>query len=190
MSKQNGNGRTLRRSADKTKGRVTYVRRLEQVDTLSVAERERLRPVEKRYVFRTNDYYLGLIDWNDPDDPIRQLIIPREEELNEWGKLDSSNEDSVTVARGVQHKYADTVLLLCNDVCGAYCRYCFRKRLFMDDNGEVTNDVSEGVRYIAEHPEVNNMLLTGGDPLLMSTRRLVEIFQELHEIPHVRVIRL
>ena len=170
--------------------RVKYVRRLDQVKQLSPEQQDRLGPVEARYVFRANDYYLGLIDWDDPADPIRQLVIPREEELSEWGTLDASNEESVTVAHGVQHKYTDTVLLLCNEVCGAYCRYCFRKRLFMNENDEVTNDVSEGLRYIADHPEVTNVLLTGGDPLLMSTRRLVEIFAALRAIPHVRIIRL
>ena len=175
---------------NETRARVKYVRRLDQVTQLNREQRDRLGPVEARYVFRANDYYLGLIDWDDPEDPIRQLIIPREEELSEWGTLDASNEESVTVARGVQHKYTDTVLLLCNEVCGAYCRYCFRKRLFMDDNDEVTNDVTEGLRYIADHPEVTNVLLTGGDPLLMSTRRLVEIFDALRAIPHVRIIRL
>ena len=170
--------------------RVQYIRKLDQVEQLSAQERDRLGPVASRYVFRANDYYLGLIDWDDPDDPIRQLIIPREEELTEWGKLDASNEESITVARGVQHKYTDTVLLLCNEVCGAYCRYCFRKRLFMDENDEVTNDVTEGLQYIADHPEVTNVLLTGGDPLLMSTRRLVEIFEALRAIPHVQIIRI
>jgi len=170
--------------------RVKYVRSVEQLEQLPVAERERLKAVEDRFVFRANDYYLKLIDWSDPKDPIRQLVVPREEELNEWGKLDASNEQSVTVARGVQHKYTDTVLLLCNEVCGAYCRYCFRKRLFMDENDEVTNDISAGLDYIAAHPEVNNVLLTGGDPLLMSTRRLVEIFEALRRIPHVRIVRI
>ena len=170
--------------------RVKYVRKLDQVEQLTPQERDRLGPVSARYVFRANDYYLNLIDWDDPKDPIRQLIIPREEELTEWGKLDASNEESVTVAQGVQHKYTDTVLLLCNEVCGAYCRYCFRKRLFMDENDEVTNDVTAGLRYIEDHPEVTNVLLTGGDPLLMSTRRLTEIFEALRAIPHVRIIRL
>ena len=177
-------------AADGGAKRVKYVRKLDQIEQLSAEERDRLAPVTDRYVFRANDYYLGLIDWDDPADPIRQLIIPREEELTEWGKLDASNEESVTVARGVQHKYTDTVLLLCNEVCGAYCRYCFRKRLFMDENDEATNDVSAGLQYIAEHPEVTNVLLTGGDPLLMSTRRLVEIFDALRAIPHVQIIRL
>jgi KamA family protein len=169
---------------------VKYIRRLDQVPEIPSDEVARLQPVTEEYVFRANDYYLRLIDWNDPDDPIKQLIIPRQEELNDWGRLDASNEGAVTVARGVQHKYVDTVLLLCNEVCGAYCRYCFRKRLFMDDNDEVTNDVGAGLAYIAEHPEVSNVLLTGGDPLLMSTRRLVEIFEALRGIEHVRIIRI
>lgn len=172
------------------KRRVKYVRDLDKIENIPPEERARLKQVAERYVFRANDYYLGLIDWNDPADPIKQLIIPREEELNDWGKLDASNEEAVTVARGVQHKYARTVLLLCNEVCGAYCRYCFRKRLFMDENDEVTNDVSEGLDYIAAHPQVSNVLLTGGDPLLMSTRRLVEIFEALRNIPHVKIIRI
>jgi lysine 2,3-aminomutase len=170
--------------------RVRYVRDIHQVAQIPEDQKRILAAVSKRYAFRANDYYLGLIDWNDPNDPIRQLVIPREEELNDWGRLDASNEQAVTVARGVQHKYPDTVLLLCNEVCGAYCRYCFRKRLFMNDNDEATNDVSEGLRYISAHPEVTNVLLTGGDPLLMSTRRLVEILESLREIPHVRIIRI
>jgi lysine 2,3-aminomutase len=170
--------------------KVKYIRTVDQVPEIPDAIRERLRAVSEKYVFRANDYYLSLIDWNDPDDPIRQLIIPREEELNDWGRLDASNESAVTVTRGVQHKYPDTVLLLCNEVCGAYCRYCFRKRLFMDENDEVTNDVSEGLDYIARTPQVTNVLLTGGDPLLMATRRIVEILKALREIPHVRIIRI
>ena len=177
-------------SSPDTARRVKYISRLDQVPQLGEGLRQRLQPVSNEYVFRVNDYYLGLIDWDDPADPIKQLIIPREEELNDWGQLDASNESAVTVARGVQHKYTDTVLLLCNEVCGAYCRYCFRKRLFMDDNDEVTNDVSEGLRYIADHPEATNVLLTGGDPLLMSTRRLTEIFDELRQIEHVKIIRI
>ena len=144
----------------------------------------------ERYVFRANEYYLGLINWDDPQDPIKQLIIPREEELSDWGTLDASNEAAVTVDHGVQHTYPDTVLLLCNEVCGAYCRYCFRKRLFMNENDEVTNDISAGLRYIEKHREITNVLLTGGDPLLMSTRRLAEILDALRRIDHVRIIRI
>ena len=170
--------------------RVRYITRIDQIPEIPPDVAARLAPVVKRYVFRANKYYIGLIDWSDKNDPIAQLILPREEELNDWGQLDASNEAAITPVRGVQHKYTDTVLLLCNEVCGAYCRYCFRKRLFMDENDEVTKDISDGLSYIAEHPEVTNVLLTGGDPLLMSTRRLIEIFEALREFDHVRVIRI
>lgn len=170
--------------------KVKYVRDIDKIPNIPPEEREKLKKVAERYVFRANDYYLGLIDWNDPDDPIKQLIIPRVEELSDWGKLDASNEAAITVAQGVQHKYPHTVLLLCNEVCGAYCRYCFRKRLFMDENDEVTNDISAGLAYIRGNPNVTNVLLTGGDPLLMSTRRLREIIEAIREIDHVRIVRI
>ena len=170
--------------------RVKYVRDIDRIPNIPPEERARLKKVAERFVFRANDYYLGLINWDDPADPIKQLIIPRPEELHDWGRLDASNEQAITVARGVQHKYPHTVLLLCNEVCGSYCRYCFRKRLFMDDNDEVSNDVSEGLAYIAKNPNVTNVLLTGGDPLLMSTRRLVDILEALRRIPHVEIIRI
>ena len=170
--------------------RVRYFRDLNSLSEIPDDVRDKLDRVAERFAFRVNDYYLGLIDWDDPNDPIRRLVIPHEDELTEWGELDASNEQAVTVARGVQHKYRDTCLLLCNEVCGAYCRYCFRKRLFMNDNDEVTNDVSEGLEYIACHPEISNVLLTGGDPLLMSNRKLERIFSALREIPHVKIIRI
>jgi len=167
-----------------------YVTALHRVAELTPDEREALARVADRYAFRANDYYLQLIDWSDPNDPIRQLIIPRAEELEGWGDLDASVESRVTVEPGVQHKYPDTVLFLCNSVCAGFCRYCFRKRLFMNGNEEVVKDPSGGGRYVAEHPEVTNVLLTGGDPLLLSTRRLAEIIEGLRAIPHVEIIRI
>ena len=158
---------------------MRYISRIDQIPQLSEAEKAALRPVAERYAFRVTDEYLNLIDWDDPADPIRQLIIPRVEELNDWGRLDASDEQLNTVTRGVQHKYPDTALLLCNEVCGAYCRYCFRKRLFMDGNEEVEKSVEAGLDYIARHPEISNVLLTGGDPLIMSTRRLSDIIGRL-----------
>jgi len=169
---------------------MRYIKKLGDIPQLSDAERAALQPVADAYAFRVSDYYLKLIDWSDPRDPIRQLVIPRADELQDWGKLDASNEAANTVMRGVQHKYPDTALLLCNEVCGAYCRYCFRKRLFMNDNDEASKDLHEGIAYIAAHPEITNVLLTGGDPLLLSTRRLAELFEQLRRIEHVQIIRI
>ncbi|MBU0617427.1 MAG: 4Fe-4S cluster-binding domain-containing protein [Planctomycetes bacterium] len=170
--------------------RVRYVREVHRIPSIPQAQLAKLRRVAQRYAFRANDYYLGLIDWTDPRDPIRRLIIPSPEELSDWGQLDASNEAAITVSHGVQHKYEDTVLLLCTEVCGGYCRYCFRKRLFMNDSEEVGKDLSAGIRYVARHPEVTDVLLTGGDPLVMSTRRLRDIIIRLRAIPHVQIIRI
>jgi len=137
-----------------------YLNKLEQIPQLSQGEVKDLNEVTDRFVFRTNDYYQSLIDWDDPEDPIRKIVMPETGELEDWGRLDASDEESYTVAKGVEHKYSSTALLLVNEVCAAYCRFCFRKRLFMDDNEEVTKDISEGLEYINAHPEINNVLLT------------------------------
>ncbi len=170
--------------------RVRYITKVEQIRGIDSSERDVCNLVAQKYAFRANDYYLGLIDWSDPDDPIRRIVIPQPEELHEWGEVDASRESAVTVGHGIQHKYADTALLLCNEICGAYCRYCFRKRLFMNGNDEASKDVSEGLAYIRAHPEITDVLLSGGDPLLMSARRLDEIIGELQSIPHVKTVRI
>lgn len=167
-----------------------HITRLEQVRELSERERAELKPVEQKFVFRTNTYYQGLVNWNDPHDPIRRLVIPEHSELVESGKLDASEEISYTRVPGLQHKYRDTALLLVNDVCGAYCRFCFRKRLFLDDNHEAVKDVSLGLQYIASHSEITNVLLTGGDPLVLSTLKLQSIIEQVRRIDHVKIIRI
>jgi len=170
--------------------RAKYVTHLDRVTELSERERLALKPVTERFAFRANDYYLNLINWDDPNDPIRRLVIPHAQEAFEFGNWDASNESAITVQHGVQHKYGTTVLLLVNEVCDAYCRYCFRKRLFTNDNDETINDVSAGIEYIREHAEVDNVLLTGGDPMLLSNRRLDGVLSALREIDHVRIIRI
>ncbi len=161
-----------------------------QVRQLSEAEREQIAPVTDKYVFRVSDYYLSLINWADPQDPIRRIVIPSADELQEYGAWDPSDEASNYVARGCQHKYVTTALLLVSDVCGSYCRFCFRKRLFRADADETSLDVSEGIAYIAAHPEIHNVLLTGGDPLILATRHLDKILTALRAIPHLKIIRI
>lgn len=167
-----------------------YLTKLTQISELKDSEVEELNPVTDNFIFRANDYYMGLIDWNDPHDPVRQLIVPSRGELGEWGTLDASEEEKYTRVKGLEHKYADTALLLVNDVCGGYCRFCFRKRLFMEGNDEVVRDISEGLRYIRENKQITNVLLTGGDPLVLSTEKLELIVRQLREIDHVSIIRI
>ena len=170
--------------------RPKYLTKLEQIPQLSAIERKQLERVNELFIFRSNEYYQSLIDWNDPDDPIRRIVVPDTQELSGWGELDASNEEKFTKVKGLEHKYTSTALLLVNEVCAAYCRFCFRKRLFMDENEEVTKDTSEGLEYIREHPEITNVLLTGGDPMIMSTSKLAPIIQQIREIDHVKIIRI
>jgi KamA family protein len=170
--------------------RTKYVNKLEQIGELTSKEKKRLQEVTDKFVFRANEYYLSLIDWDNPNDPIRRLVVPDESELEDWGRLDASYEAEYTRVPGLEHKYGSTALLLVNDVCGAYCRFCFRKRLFMDENDEVVKDVTAGIEYIRTHKDITNVLLTGGDPLIMSTGRLERIISRLREIDHVQIIRI
>lgn len=167
-----------------------YITDIDRIEQIPKEEREKLKQITEKFVFRVNDYYLNLIDWDDPEDPIRKLVIPNEEELNDYGRWDASDEDTNYVVPGCQHKYETTALLIVSEVCGAYCRYCFRKRLFRNDVKEATIDVQPGIEYIKQHPEINNVLLTGGDPLILAARRLDAIFTQLREIDHVKIIRV
>ncbi len=184
MSSQNEHG------SDRERSGVRYIRSIDKIAQLTDHEKASLKEVTRTYAFRATDYYLSLIDWNDPNDPIRRLVIPHQDELVAWGELDASKESKVTVRKGVQHKYSSTVLLLVNEVCPAFCRYCFRKRLFMNCSDEVTCDVNPGLEYIRQHPEADNVLLTGGDPLMLRTPHLERIIRALRQIDHVKIIRL
>ncbi|MFE5320909.1 KamA family radical SAM protein [Paenibacillus sp. NPDC056579] len=167
-----------------------YITDIDRIKWIPEQERNRLKQITEKFVFRVNDYYLNLIDWSDPDDPIRKLVIPNEGELLEYGRWDASDEDTNYVVPGCQHKYRTTALLIVSEVCGSYCRYCFRKRLFRNDVKEALSDVEPGLRYIAKHPDINNVLLTGGDSLILATPKLRGIIQRLRELDHVKIIRL
>ncbi len=167
-----------------------YVSALDQVLGLRATVRKTLEPVAREFEFGANDYYLSLIDWDDPADPIRRIIIPDAAELEPWGQTDPSAEASYTILPGLQHKYPSTAVLLVSDLCGGRCRFCFRKRLFFERSEEVSKDVSQGITYIRAHDEVNNVLLTGGDALMRSTPALESILGELMAIDHVKIVRL
>ncbi|MFC1834841.1 KamA family radical SAM protein [Thermodesulfobacteriota bacterium] len=170
--------------------KAEYVSRLEDLNELTPIERAGLEEVSDRFQFLANKYYLSLVDWQDPDDPIRRIVVPCREELDDWGKLDASGEETYTVMPGLQHKYNSTALLLVSNACAGICRYCFRKRIFIGDPVEAVSDLEQAFRYIGQHREITNVLLTGGDPLMLPTSRLEEIIVRLRGIDHVRAIRI
>lgn len=169
---------------------ITSISELDNLVGLAPKEREKMETVTDMFPFRSNEYYLSLIDWKDGHDPIRKIVIPDALELTAGGLADPSCEKDYTKQPGLQHKYDQTGLLLVTDVCGGICRFCFRKRLFMSCERETVKDVSDNIEYIRNHKEITNVLVTGGDPLTLETRRLEAILRELREIPHVNIIRI
>jgi len=172
------------------KYRPRYITRLDRIPQLDRESSNGLLPECGSYAFRTNEYYISLINWDDPDDPIRKIVIPDIRETDTWGDLDASNEKRYTRIPGLEHKYDSVALLLVNNTCGSYCRFCFRKRLFINGNDEVRHDVTEAIEYIRDHNEITDVLITGGDPLLLSTRRLGDLLGRLRQIDHVGIIRI
>ena len=173
--------------------KVRYINRISDVPQLSPEEVKELEKVTEKFPFGANTYYLGLINWEDKTDPIRRMIIPATEELEcqNWGAIDPSFEADYTVAPGLQHKYPDTALFLLSDLCGGRCRYCFRKRLFMEQREhEILKEYRPAVQYIKAHSEINNVLLTGGDPLRLATPSLRRVLSALRQVEHAQTIRV
>ncbi|MFH1675803.1 MAG: KamA family radical SAM protein [bacterium] len=187
-------GNTLSRDVPESvkvdgKRHVEIIADLNEVHQLSYEERENLERVALKFGFLANSYYLSLINWDDPDDPIRKMIIPDLQELDGDGSFDASQESKVTVRRGIEHKYERTALILSTRACGSICRFCFRKRLFIKGNSEIAIDLTEAFEYIRDHSEISNVLITGGDSLMLPTGRIARILVQLRAIPHVKSIR-
>ena len=156
---------------------------------LSPEETEQMKQVAKIHPMRVSPYYLSLIDRNDPNDPIRKMAVPSVEELNLDGVYDTSGEAENTKMPGLQHKYSETALILATNRCAVYCRHCFRKRLVGLPTEEILKRFEDAIEYIENHTEINNVLVSGGDPLVLSTA-VVETFLELlTKIDHLSFIR-
>jgi lysine 2,3-aminomutase len=136
--------------------------------------------------------YAQLIDWQDADDPLRQLLFPSIDEKNAAGSLDTSGEAVSSVIPGLQHKYSPTAVLLVTQACAGHCRYCFRRRLMSRDVivKETIEDLQGAIAYIQDHSEIDNVLLSGGDPMICSTRRLANLLAALAKIPHIWQVRI
>jgi len=144
----------------------------------SAITRHHVTPFYREHI-RKSGYY----------DQLKHIVEPSLAEFDSPGSLDTSGEHDNTVVPGLQHKYAQTGLLLVTDRCASYCRYCFRKRMVGNDSDEVAPDYAEVAAYIRRHPEMTNVLMSGGDPFVLSTRKLHEILDHLLPIPHLRSLR-
>jgi len=151
---------------------------------------EELKMVIEKYPMSINPYYLSLIE--DVDDPVWKQCIPDIKELTEKeGMEDPLHEEVDSPVPGLTHRYPDRVLLLVCNQCAMYCRFCTRKRKVGDPHKPITKDqIMRGIEYIREHTEVRDVLLSGGDPFLLSDSYLEWVLKEVRKIPHVEIIRI
>ena len=159
---------------------------------LSAEERAGFAASEELFRVGITPYYASLMDPVHASCPVRMQAIPRavEADVRDEELRDPLGEDTHLTAPTVVHKYPDRVLFLVVDRCGIYCRHCNRRRLVGGDDPPTTSDLDAGVAYIARTPRIRDVLLSGGDPLLLSTRRLDAILTRLRAIPHVETIRI
>ena len=175
------------------KNRITTLEQIEALMTLTPEERRGIAYAGKKLALAITPYFFNLIDHANPNCPIRKQVIPREGEMYVAAEeqLDSLGEDEHSPVPGLVHRYPDRVLFLVTDRCAAYCRYCTRSRLV--SNAQDYNfhpEYEQGLRYIEAHPEVRDVLLSGGDPLLLSDRKLEHLLSRLRAIKHVEFIRI
>src|ERR1051325_35672 len=176
------------------KNRITTVEQLQRLlPTLTPEEFAGATLSNHQLALAITPYFFNLIDAADENCPIRWQVIPRVEETQTapWEMTDPCGEDSHSPVPGLVHRYPDRVLFLVTDRCAAYCRYCTRSRLVSNATGyDFHPQFDRQIEYIRQHPEVRDVLLSGGDPLLFSDDRLEHLLSELRSIPHVEFLRI
>jgi KamA family protein len=139
--------------------------------------------------YQVTKFYQEQIRKSGYYEQLKYIVEPSFKEFQSPGALDTSGEADNTVVPGLQHKYPQTGLLLVTDRCASYCRYCFRKRIVGNDSDEVAPDYARVASYIREHPEMQNVLLSGGDSMVLSTEKLHRIMDHLLPLPNLTSIR-
>lgn len=175
------------------RNRIMDLDTLKKVINLTPIEDEGVKSSLGKLRMAITPYWITLIDKDDPDDPIRRQAIPtiKELEIKEEDIFDPLFEEVDSPVKGLTHRYPDRVLFLITDQCGMYCRHCTRRRLAGErDKTRTKEELMAGIDYIREHTEINDVLLSGGDALLVSDNILELIIKELRKIPHIDVIRI
>ena len=175
------------------RNRVETLEDLKKYVILTAEEEEGVKKCLSTLRMAITPYFLSLINPNDPSDPIRRQAVPTGAEVyrSPADLLDPLHEDTDSPVPGLTHRYPDRVLLLITNQCSMYCRHCTRRRFAgQDDAGVDMEQVDRCIAYIAGHPEVRDVLLSGGDPLLLSDEKLESIIKKLRAIEHVEIIRI
>jgi len=172
--------------------RLNTAEEIEKIIPLTESERKALN-ASGLFRVEITPYFISLINPDDPDDPVRKQIIPRAEEMQAFTAMmeDSLAEDRHSPVPGLVHRYPDRVLMLITTQCASYCRYCTRSRIVGDPGATFSRAEFEmQLEYIRRTPQVRDVLLSGGDPLVLAPKILEEILFRLREIPHVEIVRI
>ena len=175
------------------RNRLTRLEDLEERMELTREEREGCLFARNKLSLAITPYFFNLIDRKDPECPIRRQVIPRAGEMTVSPEelLDPVGEEGSMAVDGLVHRYPDRCLFLVTNVCAAYCRYCTRSRLVSGAQGyDFHPNYENALKYIEEHTEIRDVLLSGGDPLLLSDKKLDQLLGRLRAIPHVEFIRI
>ncbi len=176
-----------------TRRRLTRLEHFEQVLRLTDGERRGLQLAHGKFAVSVTPHFAQLIDPDDPDCPIRRQVVPRDQELvvGPGDMEDPCGEDHASPVPGLVHRYPDRVLLLAIDSCASYCRYCTRSRLVGQGAlAPLPRRLDAIVAYLEAHTEIRDVLLSGGDPLLMSEDRLDALLGRLRAISHIEFVRI
>jgi lysine 2,3-aminomutase len=176
------------------KHRITNAEQLQKfLPTLTPEEFAGAKLANTKLALAITPYFFNLINPADENCPIRLQVIPKvaESHTAPWEMSDPVGEDSHSPVPGLVHRYPDRVLFLVTDRCAAYCRYCTRSRLVSNASGyDFHPEFDKQIEYIAQHPEIRDVLLSGGDPLLLSDDKLENLLSRLRAIPHVEFLRI
>ncbi len=177
---------------DQIDGGITTLSALARVIKLTPREEEGIREAGAVFRWRITPYYAGLMNPEDPSCPLRRQVIPSVEELHDaTGTADPIGEEAGTVAPNLIRLYRDRVAWRVTDACAALCRFCFRRKRADEESGSFSAvSTRAALAYIEGHPEIRDVLVTGGDPLLLPDGQLEEILKAIHRIPHVEIVRI
>lgn len=175
------------------RNRIRFVEDLEKFLPLTSGESNEISEILSKFRMSITPYYLCLIDPDNPECPIRKQAIPsyKEMHISKSDMLDPLAEDTDSPVPGLTHRYPDRVLFLITDMCSMYCRHCTRRRFAgQHDTAMPKVRIDLAIEYIQNHPEVRDVLLSGGDALLVSDEILENIISRLRNIEHVEIIRI
>ena len=175
------------------RNRITTLAQLETLLELSPQERAGCLFAAHKLALAITPHFFNLIDPQDPNCPVRRQVIPHIDEsvVAPGESADPVGEEGTMPVPGIVHRYPDRVLFLVTDRCASYCRYCTRSRLVSNAQSyDFHPELEQGLQYIAAHPEVRDVLISGGDPLLLSDAKIDALLGRLRAIPHVEFIRM